>query len=96
VFGDIRTEHRGGTGDTVRAIAEFILADDRNRLRPSDFTSGVRKVRYDSQKEIAEWASRFCAMGAVGLQPTFQTSHHNNMKPTRRRVQDHLGGYHAR
>jgi hypothetical protein len=49
--------------DTVRAIAGFILADNRERLRPSDFTSGVRKLREDSQKEIAEWASRFWAMG---------------------------------
>jgi hypothetical protein len=49
--------------ETVRAIAGFILADDSDRLRPSDFTSGVRKLRVDSQKEIAEWASRFCAMG---------------------------------
>jgi hypothetical protein len=49
--------------ETVRAIAGFILADDKDRIRPSDFTSGVRKLRHDSQKEIAEWASRFCAMG---------------------------------
>ena len=49
--------------ETVRTIAGFILADDKDRIRRSDFSSGVRKIRYNSQKEIAEWASRFCAMG---------------------------------
>jgi Protein of unknown function (DUF3987) len=34
----------GKRRDMVRAIGGFILADDRDRLRPSDFTSGVRKT----------------------------------------------------
>src|SRR5690242_4815253 len=47
----------------IRAIAGFILADDKDRIRPSDLTAGVRKLRNDSPKEIADLASRFCALG---------------------------------
>jgi hypothetical protein len=53
----------GKERDTVRAIASFILASDSDRFRPSDITAGVRKLRGQSHKEIADWASRFCAMG---------------------------------
>ena len=57
----------GKDRDTIRAIAGFILASDKDRLRPSDITAGVRKLRGQSHREIADWASRFCAMG--WLQP---------------------------
>jgi hypothetical protein len=53
----------GKERETVRAIASYILAGDRDRLRPSDLTTGVRKLRGEPQIKIAEWASRFCAMG---------------------------------
>lgn len=53
----------GQERDAIRAIASFILASDKDRLRPSDFTAGVRKLRGDPQHKIAEWAGRFCAMG---------------------------------
>jgi hypothetical protein len=53
----------GKERETVRAIASFILATDKDRLRPSDVTAGVRKLRGEPQNKIAEWASRFCAMG---------------------------------
>jgi hypothetical protein len=53
----------GKERETVRAIASFILASDKDRLRPSDLTAGVRKLRGEPQNKIAEWASRFCAMG---------------------------------
>jgi hypothetical protein len=49
--------------DTLRAFASFVLASDKDRLRPSDLTAGVRKLRGEPHKKIAEWASRFCAMG---------------------------------
>jgi hypothetical protein len=57
----------GQERDTVRSIASFILASDKDRLRPSDFTAGVRALRTQHEQKIAEWASRFCAMG--WLQP---------------------------
>jgi hypothetical protein len=44
-------------------IGSFILASDRDRPRPSDLTTGVRKLRGEPQTKIAEWASRFSAMG---------------------------------
>jgi hypothetical protein len=53
----------GNERETVRAIASFVLASDKDRLRPSDMTSGVRRLRGEPQNKIAEWASRFCAMG---------------------------------
>jgi hypothetical protein len=57
----------GKERETVRTLASFILANDKNRLRPSDITAGVRKLRGEPHSKIAEWASRFCAMG--WLQP---------------------------
>jgi hypothetical protein len=57
----------GRDRESVRAIAAFILATDKDRLRPSDFTGGVRKLRGEPQNKVTEWASRFCAMG--WLQP---------------------------
>ena len=35
----------GQDRDTVRAIGDFILASDKDRLRPSDLTAGVRRLR---------------------------------------------------
>jgi hypothetical protein len=53
----------GQDRDTVRAIADFILASTKDRLRPSDFGSGVRRLRNEPTNKIAEWASRFITMG---------------------------------
>ncbi len=53
----------GKDRETVRAIAGFILAFEKDRLRPSDFTMGVRKLKGQPQQKIVEWAGRFCAMG---------------------------------
>ena len=53
----------GQDRDTVRAIGDFILASDRDRLRPSDLTAGVRRLRNQPANKIVEWASRFCALG---------------------------------
>src|SRR5262249_5165651 len=53
----------GEDRDTIRAIGDFILASDRSRLRPSDFTAGVRRLRSQLAAKIAEWAGRFCALG---------------------------------
>jgi hypothetical protein len=53
----------GQDRDTVRAIADFILTTSKERLRPSDFGSGVRRLRGQPASKIAEWASRFAAMG---------------------------------
>jgi hypothetical protein len=53
----------GQDRDTVRAIADFILATSKDRLRPSDFGAGVRRLRNQPTNKIAEWASRFIAMG---------------------------------
>ena len=53
----------GQDRDTIRAIGDFILASDKDRLRPSDLTAGVRRLRNQPANKIAEWASRFCALG---------------------------------
>jgi len=64
VFGVYDVIASGGKHrEIIRAIAGFILAEDKNRIRLSDFTAGVRKLRNDSHKEIADCASRFCALG---------------------------------
>lgn len=47
----------------IRAIGDFILASDKGRLRPSDLTAGVRRLRSQPANKIAEWLSRFCALG---------------------------------
>src|SRR5258708_13279534 len=57
----------GQDRDTIRAIGDFILATDKTRLRPSDLTAGVRRLRSQPANKIAEWASRFVALG--WLQP---------------------------
>ncbi len=62
----------GKDRDTVRAVAGFILSFDQDRLRPSDFTSGVRNLRGETQHKIIEWAGRFCALG--WLRPEDETS----------------------
>jgi hypothetical protein len=72
IFGLYDVIGNGGKDrDTIRSIASFILASDKDRLRPSDITAGVRKFRGQPTNKIAEWASRFCAMG--WLQPENDT-----------------------
>jgi hypothetical protein len=53
----------GQDREAIRAIADFILTSSKDRLRPSDFGSGVRKLRKEPLHKIAEWASPFIAMG---------------------------------
>ena len=52
----------GQERDKLRLIANFILASDKDRLRPSDFTAGVRALRGEPEQKIREWAGRFCGM----------------------------------
>jgi hypothetical protein len=52
----------GEERDKLRSIANFILASDKDRLRPSDFTSGVRMLRGQPEHKIREWVGRFCGM----------------------------------
>src|SRR5262249_27912837 len=57
VFGLYDVVANGGKDrDTVRALAGFVLSFDKDRLRPSDFTSGVRNLRGQPQQKIIEWA----------------------------------------
>jgi hypothetical protein len=73
IFGLYDVVVNGGKDrDMVRTIGSFILASDKNRLRPSDFTAGVRGLRGRPQHKVAEWAGRFCAMG--WLQPEDENS----------------------
>ena len=51
----------------LRSIGDFILASNKDRLRPSDITAGVRALRGQPEQKIREWMGRFCAMG--WLQP---------------------------
>jgi hypothetical protein len=53
----------GKERDRLRTIANFILASNAGRLRPSDFVEGVRTLRGATTKELGEWVGRFCAMG---------------------------------
>jgi len=52
----------GQDRDQLRSIANFILASDKDRLRPSDFTAGVRALRGEPEQKIREWVGRFCGM----------------------------------
>ena len=52
----------GQERDKLQSIANFILASDRDRLRPSDFTAGVRTLRGEPEHKIREWVGRFCGM----------------------------------
>jgi hypothetical protein len=52
----------GQERDKLRLIANFILASDKDRLRPSDITAGVRALRGEPEQKIREWAGRFCGM----------------------------------
>jgi Protein of unknown function (DUF3987) len=68
IFGLYDVVVNGGQDrDMVRSIGDFILASNKDRLRQSDLTSGVRKLRGQPEHKIREWAGRFCAMG--WLQP---------------------------
>jgi hypothetical protein len=46
-------------------IADFILSTKKDRLRPSDVTSGVRALRVQPHRTLQEWMSRFCALGWI-------------------------------
>jgi hypothetical protein len=52
----------GQDRDKLQTIADFILASDKDRLRPSDFTAGVRALRGEPEQKIREWVGRFCSM----------------------------------
>jgi len=52
----------GHEREKLRSIANFILASDKDRLLPSDFTAGVRTLRGKPEQKIREWVGRFCSM----------------------------------
>jgi Protein of unknown function (DUF3987) len=52
----------GQERDKLQSIANFILASNKDRLRPSDFTAGLRTLRGETEQKIREWAGRFCGM----------------------------------
>jgi Protein of unknown function (DUF3987) len=52
----------GQERDKLQSIANFILASDKERLRRSDLSAGVRSLRGEAEQKIREWAGRFCAM----------------------------------
>jgi hypothetical protein len=63
IFGFYDVVVNGGQErDKLRSIGDFILACDKNRLRPSDFTAGVRSLKGETEQKIRDWAGRFCAM----------------------------------
>jgi hypothetical protein len=47
----------------LRDLADFVLSTDKDRLRPSDFTAGVRSLRGEPDHRLREWVGRLCAMG---------------------------------
>jgi Protein of unknown function (DUF3987) len=52
----------GQDRDKLQTIANFILASDKDRLRPSDVNAGVRALRGQPEQKIREWVGRFCSM----------------------------------
>jgi hypothetical protein len=44
----------GQEREKLQSIANFILASDKDRLRPSDFTAGVRTLRGEPEQKIRE------------------------------------------
>lgn len=68
IFGLYDVVVNGGQDrEMLRSIGDFILASNKDRLRPSDITAGVRALRGQPEQKIREWMGRFCAMG--WLQP---------------------------
>ena len=64
IFGLYDVVVNGGQDrDMLRSIGDFILASDKDRVRPSDVTAGVRALRGQPEQKIREWMGRFCAMG---------------------------------
>ena len=64
IFGLYDVVVNGGQDrEMLRSIGDFILASNKDRLRPSDITAGVRALRGQPQQKITEWMGRFCAMG---------------------------------
>jgi hypothetical protein len=64
IFGLYDVVINGGQDrDMLRSIGDFILASPKHRLRPSDFTAGVRALRGQPEQKIREWAGRYSAMG---------------------------------
>ncbi len=64
IFGLYDVVVNGGQDrDMVQSIGGFILASNKDRLRPSDITAGVRALRTQPEQKIKEWMGRFCAMG---------------------------------
>ena len=53
----------GQDREKLRTIASFILASDKERLRPSDVTTGLRALRGQPDHKVREWVGRFCSMG---------------------------------
>ena len=58
----------------LRDLADFVLSTDKDRLRPSDFTAGVRSLRGEPDHRIREWAGRLCAMGWLDPEEGKQSS----------------------
>ncbi len=64
IFGLYDVVVNGGQDrDQLRSIGDFILASNKDRLRPSDITAGVRALRGQPEQKIREWMGRFWAMG---------------------------------
>ena len=55
----------GKERERVRELANFVLSTDKVRLRPSDFTAGVRSLRGEADNKLREWVGRLCAMGWI-------------------------------
>jgi Protein of unknown function (DUF3987) len=55
----------GKERERVRELADFVLSTDKVRLRPSDFTAGVRSLRGEHDSKLREWVGRLCGMGWI-------------------------------
>jgi hypothetical protein len=60
----------GQEREKLQSIANFILASDKDRLRPSDFTAGVRTLRGEPEQKIRDWVGRFSSMDWLSPEET--------------------------
>ena len=65
----------------LRALASYMLTQDKDRFTPSDFTSGVRALRGMDQREVAQKLSPFVAGGWIEEEGTVGPPKAWNLRP---------------
>ena len=76
-----QTLTKGKDWDMLRALASYMLTQDKDRFTPSDFTSGVRALRGMDQREVAQKLSPFVAGGWIEEEGTVGPPKAWNLRP---------------